>query len=325
MPLEVEEPTSQRLSTESIVVGLVNNMPDTALTATVRQFASLLAGAAGPLPVRLRVTYLAEVPRTTQASEYIAGNYWPLDRILDEIPDALIVTGTEPCAATLEEEPYWGHLVQLLSWAQEHVASSIWSCLAAHAAVQALNGIRRSRLSVKRFGVFEHTPLSYLPLLSGVTAPLLTPHSRWNELSVEELRSAGYTIASASSETGADVFVRQERSLLVGLQGHPEYEDTTLLKEYRRDVGRFLRGEQDLWPAQPEGYFQAEALQILEAFRRRAEPAREPALLDEFPTDALAGTLRARWRPAALRIYRNWLSHLADTRKRAHLSRRVQV
>jgi homoserine O-succinyltransferase/O-acetyltransferase len=37
------------------------------------------------------------------------------------------------------------------------------------------------------------------------------------------------------------MFVKYNRSLFVLLQGHPEYDSATLLREYRRDVGRFLR------------------------------------------------------------------------------------
>src|SRR2546430_13670792 len=42
------------------------------------------------------------------------------------------------------------------------------------------------------------------------------------------------------------------------LQGHPEYERTTLFKEYRRDVGRFLSGEQSSYPPLPCRYFRSE-------------------------------------------------------------------
>ena len=40
-----------------VVIGLVNNMPDTALEATEAQFARVLSTAAGALPVRLRFSF----------------------------------------------------------------------------------------------------------------------------------------------------------------------------------------------------------------------------------------------------------------------------
>lgn len=325
MPLELEVPTTPRQRADALRVALVNNMPDAALQATETQFANLLAAASGALRVRLRLTYLPEVPREAAALASIAASYWPLERVMEDAPDAIIVTGTEPRASELEQEPYWPRLVQLLEWAQQRAASSIWSCLAAHAAVQALDGIRRRRLPEKRFGVFEHTPLRGMPLLDGVGAPLLTPHSRWNELSVDELRAAGYTVASASVHSGADMFVREERGLMVCFQGHPEYQSATLLKEYRRDVGRYLRGEREHWPSLPHGYFSAEALEALEAFRLRAERVRDPALTAEFPHLQLGTDSQAPWRAAAVHIYRNWLAYLAGTRSGAHSQRRVRV
>lgn len=318
MPLELETPTTSLPRNGSIVVGLINNMPSGALRATEHQFAALLAAAAGPLTVRLRLSYLSEVPREAEVLESLGARYWRLEALLDDPPDALIVTGTEPRAPTLEQEPYWTRLRELLDWAQTHTLSSIWSCLAAHAAVQALDGIRRRRLPQKRFGVFAHERSEGIALLEGLDGALLTPHSRWNDLPENELRAAGYVIASASAHSGVDVFLRQERSLLVGFQGHPEYQAETLFKEFRRDVGRFLRGEQALWPTLPHDYFSTSAIQTLEAFRRRAESLRDPALLGKFPEQALTTTLDAPWQSAAVRIYHNWLAHLAKARLAAH-------
>src|SRR2546429_6417390 len=42
-----------------------------------------------------------------------------------------------------------------------------------------------------------------------------------------------------------DMFVKELNSLFVFFQGHPEYEATTLLLEYRRDIKRFLRRERE--------------------------------------------------------------------------------
>jgi homoserine O-succinyltransferase len=287
-------------------------MPDPALEATEQQFSALLAAAAaGSRPVRLRFSSLPELPRGPDARARIDSSYWPLEELLAQRPDALIVTGTEPRTPVLEEEPYWQRLVRLIEWADEHTATAVWSCLAAHAVAQALHGVRRRRLAEKRFGVFEHQLQGEHPLLEGLRGPLLTPHSRWNELPVEALAAAGCNVLSSSAATGADLFVQARRSLFVCFQGHPEYEPATLLKEYRRDVGRYLRGEHPAWPNLPHGYFSPEALQLIDGFRRRAEPARDPELLADFPMAALIAGLEARWRPGAVAIYRNWLKYVA--------------
>jgi homoserine O-succinyltransferase/O-acetyltransferase len=314
MPLEIEDCGQDRPRDGAIVIALVNNMPDAALEATENQFASLLTAASGALPVRLRHAWLREVPRGPQALERINRRYFPIERLLADPPDALIVTGMEPLAASLEEEPYWDGMVRLLEWAQTHTASSVWSCLAAHAAALALHGVRRRRLPDKCFGVFEHQCLGEHALLRGVGPALPTPHSRWNELPVDKLQSAGYEILSRSTQTGADLFVSPGRSLLVCFQGHPEYDELALLKEYRRDVGRYLRAERDTWPTIPQGYFAAPGVAALEKYRAHAAKARDPALLGSFPMTELAAGIRAPWRAAGATIYRNWLTHLASAR-----------
>jgi homoserine O-succinyltransferase/O-acetyltransferase len=320
MPLELEHRGSRQRSDgrarEEITVGLLNNMPDSALEATEQQFGALLRAAAGSRTVRLRFSSLPELARGPAARERIDAHYWPLDELLSGRPDALIVTGTEPRTPMLEEEPYWERLVRLIDWAQTHTAATIWSCLAAHAVAQALHGVRRRRLAEKRFGVFAHRIRPGHALLQGVRAPLLTPHSRWNELPVEALEAAGFSVLSSSVESGADLFVHAHRSLLVCFQGHPEYEPVTLLKEYRRDVGRYLRGEQPQWPTLPHDYFGEEAVQLIEAFRQRVQARRDGELLAEFPMARLAGGLEARWQPGAVAIYRNWLHYVAVAKER---------
>lgn len=320
MPLHIEPPGTTLAHAgvvrPDLVIGLVNNMPDAALEATEAQFARLLREASGSLRVGLRVTYLPEVPRGPEALEFVERSYWPIEQLAAAPVDALIVTGLEPKAARLVDEPYWRRLEDLLEWAQAHTASSIWSCLAAHAAVQQLDGIMRRRLAEKRFGVFEHSLLTGHPLLAGVAAPLALPHSRWNELPVQELRAAGYTLLSWAPETGADIFLKHTRSLLVFLQGHPEYEPTTLLKEYRRDVGRFVRGQQEHYPTQPKGYFSLAATARLDAFERQARALRSEETLVNFPTLDRNEYMGDRWGGAAAQLYSNWLTLLAGARRK---------
>ncbi len=102
----------------------------------------------------------------------------------------------------------------------------------------------------------------------------------------------------------------------MGFQGHPEYDELALLKEYRRDVGRYLRTERDTWPAPPQGYFAKADVDLLAKYRVRAEKARDPALLTSFPMAQLAAGIRAPWRAAGATIYSNWLTHLNAQRSR---------
>jgi homoserine O-succinyltransferase/O-acetyltransferase len=119
------------------------------------------------------------------------------------------------------------------------------------------------------------------------------------------------------SEAGADLFVKKKaRSLFVHFQGHPEYGVRTLLKEYRRDIRRFLHRERETYPSMPDGYFDAQAAEALAEFRQKAVSSRDPDQFAAFPEGKVADNLQKTWHSSALSIYRNWLKYLV-TRKSA--------
>jgi len=122
-------------------IGLVNNMPDAALEATERQFRALLDAAADGIEVRLTLYGLPDVPRTEWGRHHVSSFYSGIGDLWSRHHDGLIVTGTEPRAADLRDEPYWGSLTRVLEWAERNTHSAVWSCLAAHAALLHLDGI----------------------------------------------------------------------------------------------------------------------------------------------------------------------------------------
>ena len=297
-------------------IGLVNNMPDAALEATERQFLTLLEAAADGMVVRLTLYALPDVPRAAWGRHRVDSLYSGIDALWDRQLDGLIVTGTEPRAPNLMDEPYWGSLTRVLGWAEHHTHSTVWSCLAAHAALLHLDGIGRRALQDKRFGVFECARVSDHPLTAGVPPCLRMPHSRWNDIPEDALASCGYRVLTRSADAGVDAFVRQRNSLFVFFQGHPEYEAPTLLLEYRRDIKRFLRRERETYPPMPRGYFDDDTVAALSAIRERALSDRREKLLAEFPTDIAAGRVTNTWGPAAARVYRNWLLYMCAQKGR---------
>jgi homoserine O-succinyltransferase len=198
----------------------------------------------------------------------------------------------------------------LIDWAGERTSSTIWSCLAAHAAVLHLDGVERHPLTHKLSGALECQTVADHPILIGAAEQYMVPHSRCNELREDELVAAGYQVLTRAGTSGVDTFIRQRKSLFVFFQGHPEYDALSLLGEYRRDVRRYLRQETDTYPAMPMNYFDAATEQKLTAFRERAMSLRTDALLAEFPDADAQSSIASVWRPSAVRIYRNWLSSI---------------
>jgi homoserine O-succinyltransferase len=306
-------------------LGLINNMPDAALESTERQFVELLHSAAGDIPVRLRLFSLPDVPRSDAARAHLGNGYAGIDDLCNGRLDGLIVTGTEPRAPSLRDEPYWGSLTRVLDWANENTASTVWSCLAAHAAVLHMDGVRRQLLDEKRFGVFECARASDHPLTAGLPTRIRIAHSRCNELLEQALTSCDYSILTRSPEAGVDAFVKQGKSLFVFFQGHPEYDERALLREYRRDVGRYLRRERETYPNMPRGYFDQAATDALAAFCETALLDRREGLLDSFPLGFIEDRLGPVDRVSVVRLYRNWLSYLCARKTQRQRSARAPL
>jgi len=294
-----------------LTVGLVNNMPDAAWDATERQFIDLIGAAAPAIDVQLKLFSIPDVPRARNLRTELAPRYHAISDLWNMQLDGLIVTGTEPRAAKLEDEPYWPALTKLVDWARENTSSTIWSCLAAHAAVLHADGIERLALADKLSGVFECEIIGGHPLMS-YAAQLRVPHSRHNDLPEAALTSCGYGLLSRSVAAGVDAFAKQQSgsSLFVFLQGHPEYDDRSLLREYRRDVARFLRGERAHYPATPQGYFSEQATRLVDAFRARAIDERQANLITDFPMSTIGAGLANTWSRSAIGLYQNWMGYL---------------
>ena len=300
-----------------LTIGLVNNMPDAALQATERQFMRLLRRAAGNARIDLHCFSLPSVTRSQTARWRVEKQYTDIADLGRLQIDGLIVTGAEPIAATLPQEPFWQDLTDMIDWARTNTRSTIWSCLAAHAAVLHLDGIERRRLDTKCSGIYDCAKVTDNWLTEDVPSPLKIPHSRLNELRASDLAARGYQLLTASPEAGVDIFAKKLGSQFLFFQGHPEYDALSLEREYLRDISRFLAGQRDTYPAAPAAYFDAETEEKLASFERRARLERRPDLSAELPDRTLRQDIAAG--AAVTAIFRNWLGYLSD-RARAALA-----
>jgi homoserine O-succinyltransferase/O-acetyltransferase len=292
-----------------LTIGLINNMPDGALQATERQFMRLLRQAAGDIRIDFHCFSLPSVRRSQPAKGRVETQYTDIADIGRLPIDGLIVTGAEPNAAKLTVETFWRDLTEIIDWAKNNTRSTIWSCLAAHAAVLHLDGVERTRLETKYSGIYDCARVSPHWLTHGLPSTFKVAHSRLNALRADDLMAKGYQLLTHSRQGGVDSFAKDLGSHFIFFQGHPEYEALSLEREYLRDVSRFLAGERDSYPGIPVGYFDAETEQKLAAFAVRAQTERRPALSTELPdrnvqdvaTDAAATTM-----------FRNWLAFLSE-------------
>src|ERR1700735_3091322 len=306
-------------------IGLVNNMSDEALKATECQFISLLDSASGNMPVHLSFYTLPGVPRSGLTASHISSRYSNIEDLWNGYLDGLIVTGREPMAANLADEPYWDSLARLLAWAQENCHATVLSCLAAHAAILSMDGIGRVKENDKVFGIFECARVSDHPLTAATASQFRLPHSRWNGVPEEQLADCGYKVLTRSANAGVDTFIKQQKRLFVFFQGHPEYESDTLLREYQRDVGRYIKGQVPKYPPMPRSYFDETTVDELAAFQEKTLARRREELLPELTFILANKRIDNTWQSSAAGIYRNWLRHICTQKETVLVPKRLKA
>ncbi len=290
-------------------IGLLNMMPDAALEVTEQQFMRLV-GAANQI-VQLYV-YPFTVPgllRSPETQAHIDEYYYNFADLQSAGLDALIISGANVTGQHLEREPFWQPLQEVIAWASENVTSVLCSCLATHALVKQLHGISRHPLPRKRWGVFSHRVCDRShPLLQNMNTRFDVPHSRWNEVRRGEMEAAGLKILVESESAGVHLAVSPDGCRIVYLQGHPEYDRNSLLKEYRREVLRFLDGELSEPPPHLEHYFTPDASRLADDFLAGALAAREAGdPLPPFPEEAFEPFLDNTWGDSGRALFNNWL------------------
>ena len=155
-------------------------MVDEGAVPQVLEAFELLDTAAEDTPVLVKLFSLPKIPRGDRGKEHLDRFYYGIEDLLCHRFDGAIITGTEPHCPDLREEPYWSALADVLDWAEENTASTVLSCLAAHAGVLHSDGIGRHALDEKQFGVFDDRRVSDHVLTGETSEPMRFPHSRWN-------------------------------------------------------------------------------------------------------------------------------------------------
>lgn len=305
LPLE----RAQRQDIRELHIGFLNMMPDAALEATERQFIRLVGNCNRIAQFYVYPFSLPGLQRSTATQEYIERYYSRFEDLKAQGLDALIITGANVANPSLDQEPFWQPLMEVVRWADENVASTLCSCLATHALLKYLHGIERQPLSQKRWGVYSHRISSpEHPLLRDVNTRFDVPHSRYNEISRAQFEGAGLTVLAESADGGVHMAVSPDQFRLIYFQGHPEYDKNSLLKEYKREVLRFVRGEIASPPNLPEHYFSPKAQQMASRFVEAALLAQannDP--MPEWLEEKLEPLLDNTWGDTAKVLISNWL------------------
>ena len=318
LPLE----QAMRQDIRKLHVGILNMMPDAAFHITEQQFIRLVGSSSQVAQIYVYPFTIQGLPRSLETQHYIDKYYSNFEHIQSDGLDALIITGANVANPRLQEEPFWKPLAEVMNWAIENVTSILCSCLATHALVKQIYSIDRKRLPRKRWGVYSHR-VTYAehPLLRDTNTRFDVPHSRYNEVTSDQLKAAGLHILVETVDGESHMAVSHDQFRIVYFQGHPEYYTNSLLKEYKREITRFFNAERQNYPSHPQNYFVEKAAAIASNYQQRAiDDHQRGKPLPPFPEKQIEDLLDNTWGDTSKAIINNWLGLV---HKLTNLKRRI--
>ncbi len=218
-------------------------MPDAAVFATQRQFIRLLEEGAQALrrDAGLDDAGLGRALARRRGARWPSFIATPAHSSLRS-PDAIIVTGAEPRAAELDEEPYWRELTQLVrrgARTRLRDARLVPGRACAGAASR-----RRAPAALRRANGRGSIAAEIVSAASAdrgrgrrTDAAFALERPRRGRTRRQRLCRADARPAKRASTCSR----KDEDHLVLFFQGHPEYDGDTLAREFRRDVARALR------------------------------------------------------------------------------------
>jgi homoserine O-succinyltransferase len=218
-------------------IALCNLMPLKIVTET--DFIRVLSNT--PLQIELDFFYMDKHDSKNTSKQHLNIFYKTFDQIRNNRYDGLIITGAPVENLEFEQVDYWRDISEVMDWSKTNVTNTLHICWGAQAGLYHHYGIQKYPLDKKLFGVFEHQISdNKLPLFRGFDDTFPTPHSRYTENRIDDIRShPDLTLAAWSEEAGVHVVI-SKTSRQIFVTGHFEYNLNTLKDEYERDLARGL-------------------------------------------------------------------------------------
>ncbi|MBD5098509.1 MAG: homoserine O-succinyltransferase [Clostridiales bacterium] len=230
-------------------------------------------------PLQVNVQLLQTKSHTPQNTDqaHLQSFYTTFDQVKEQQFDGMIITGAPVENLEFEEVDYWDELCQIMDWTRSHVHSTLHICWGAQAGLYHHYGIEKRTLPRKLSGIYEHTIIrKRSPLFRGFDDRFYAPHSRYTEVTMEQLLTKPELELLALSDEAGVFGAKSSDNRRFFIFAHTEYDDDTLAQEYFRDVKRGLN------PDVPAHYF----------------PGNNPSL-----------SPIVNWRSAGQLLYTNWLNY----------------
>ena len=244
-----------------IEIAIVNLMPTKEVTEA--QLVRLLSNS--PLQINITLIKMATYTSTHASDDHMSRFYCTLEEAKKKKFDGMIVTGAPVENIPFEEVKYWKELTDIIDFAEENVTSTIYICWGAQAALYYQYGINKVPLPEKLFGVFEtRAVVENDMLLKGMNDEFNIPHSRHTTIDEDVVRKCKDLKVLAVSDKAGICIAKRHNNKSFYFTGHAEYDRTTLLTEYERDVAK---GEKI---HAPENYFKGDNKEISWTWRSTA-------------------------------------------------------
>lgn len=230
-------------------------------------------------PLQSDLTFLqmkSHVSKNTSAS-HLNKFYCYFDEIKNQKFDGMIITGAPVEQIEFEEVDYWEELCQIMEWSKTNVTSTFHICWGAQAGLYYHFGLKKHMLPKKLSGIYKHKVMKRKePLVRGFDDEFYAPHSRYTEVSAEDIHNCPSLKVVAESEEAGVYLCLTEDGKQIFVTGHSEYDRYTLDYEYKRDLGKGIN------PDIPVNYYPDD------------NPENKPLLL---------------WRSHSMNLYTNWLNY----------------
>ncbi len=252
---------------------LLNLMPTKIVTET--QILRKLSNT--PLQIEIELLRTISHEAKNVSEQHLETFYTDFAAVKNNHYDGMIITGAPVEKLDFEEVDYWDELCEIMAWSQTHVHSTFHICWGAQAGIFFHYGVPKRELAQKRLGVFEHNVIKpNSPLMRGFDDTFMAPHSRYTEVSAQDIAENPQLEILAQSNVAGVYLAKSVDSRNFFVFGHPEYDADTLKNEYLRDAASGVN------TALPENYFP------------HNDPSQQP---------------HATWRAHAQLLYTNWLNY----------------
>ena len=197
-------------------------------------------------PLQVNVSFLRmdshESNNTSEA--HLTRFYVSFDEVKAHRYDGMIITGAPVETMPFEQVDYWKELTEIMEWSKSNVTSTLHICWGSQAGLYYHYGVQKHLLPKKLSGIYEHhTFHRKTPLVRGFDDTFYVPHSRYTGFSKEDIAAIDELEIVAESEVAGPYLIIDKKMKNIFVTGHPEYDQLTLDKEYKRDVKKGLHPE----------------------------------------------------------------------------------